>query len=196
MSRTTKFNFPKDDYDLLEQEKNVYAQKLDVAESPATRTPVNVKAKNAAKRVLKTHTRKSVKTSLINNPLLTEDDLTLLGLPVHDTKPTPAPPITTHPELKVSSKEIQQHIITAHDAETKSAGKPAHAVGFEIWRKVGGGAPVDDPDWQLAGLALRSPHELSYSEAESGLRVYYRARWVNTRGVLGPWSRTVSAIIP
>jgi hypothetical protein len=69
MSRTTKFNFPKDDYDLLKQEKNVYAQKLEVATEPATRTTVNVKSKNVAKRVLEKHIRKSVKEHLIDNSL-------------------------------------------------------------------------------------------------------------------------------
>jgi hypothetical protein len=196
MSRVTKFKVPQEEYDLLEQEKNIYAQKLQVANADATRTSVNILGKNVAKQVLEKHIRKVVKAFLINNPLLTKEDLKLLGLPIHDTTPTPAPPITTHPEVKVSYTEVQQHIITVHDEEGKSVGKPKHAAGFEIWRKVGDPAPVDDTDFQLVVQAPHSPHTLTYTKAESGLRVHYRVRWINTRGVPGPWSEDRSAVIP
>jgi hypothetical protein len=196
MARVTKFNVPQSEYDGLDGERNTYAQKLEVAIADATRTPLSIQGKNVAKRVLEKHSRKFVKEYLIDNHLLTEEDLKMLGLPIHDTQPTPAPPITTHPKVEVAYKQLQQHIITVRDEEGKSTAKPKHAAGFEIWRKVGGTAPVDDPEWQLAGMALRSPHTLNYREAESGERVYYRARWINTRGLPGPWSRTESAVIP
>jgi hypothetical protein len=82
------------------------------------------------------------------------------------------------------------------DTETKSAGKPAHVAGFEIWRKVGDPAPTTEADWQLVVQAPHSPHALNYNEEESGQRAYYRVRWVNTRGVPGPWSEIQNAIIP
>jgi hypothetical protein len=196
MSRVTKFKVPQEEYDGLEGEKNTYAQKLEVANEPATHTPINVEGKNIAREVLEKHTRRVVGEYLIRNHLLTTEDLKLLGLPVHDTKPTPAPPITTHPKLEVAYKQLQQHILTARDEEGKSAAKPKYAAGFEIWRKVGGATPTAETDWQMVGMALRSPHTLSYNEEESGLRVYYRARWINTRGVPGPWSKIESAVIP
>jgi hypothetical protein len=134
-------------------------------------------------------------TYLMHNPGLTDEDRALFGLPVHDTKPTPAPPSNSRPEVEVDFTQLQKHTLIVHDAGTKSAGKPAHAAGFEIWRKIGDPAPVDDPDYQLVVQAPHSPHALTYAKAESGLRVYYRARWINTRGVPGPWSETESAVI-
>jgi hypothetical protein len=56
-------------------------------------------------------------------------------------------------------------------------------------------APVDDTDFQLVVQAPHSPHALTYTKAESGVRVYYRARWINTRGVPGPWSEVKNAVI-
>jgi hypothetical protein len=132
---------------------------------------------------------------LIRNHLLTDGDRDMLGIPIHDTKPTPAPPITSKPKLEVAVMQLQQHSLTLHDTETKSSGKPAHAAGFEIWRKVGDPAPVTDEDYQLVVQAPHSPHVLAYAKAESGQRAYYRVRWINTRGVPGPWSETVSALI-
>jgi hypothetical protein len=196
MSRTTKFKFPQETYDRLEQKKNIFAQKLEVAEEPATRTSVNVAGKNEAREDLETDTRQAVNEFLIHNHLLTDEDLRMLGLPIHDTKPSPAPPITSRPIVEVGFDEIQKHVLIVRDAEMASAGRPAHAAGFEIWRKVGEPAPVADSDWQLAVQAPHSPHELNYNGSETGLRVYYRVRWINTRGVPGPWSETVNAIIP
>jgi hypothetical protein len=196
MSRLTKFKFPQEVYDRLEQKKNVLAQKLEVAEEPATRTPVNVAGKNAAREDLETDIRHAVAEYLIHNHLLTAEDLTMLGLPIHDTKPSPAPAITSRPIVEVNFEEIQKHILIVRDAEIESTGKPAHVAGFEIWRKVGEPAPVADSDWELAGQAPHSPHELNYNGTETGLRVYYRVRWINTRGVPGPWSETVNAVIP
>jgi hypothetical protein len=42
MSRVTKFNFPQAEYDQLSQERDVYAQKLEVATESATRTSLTL----------------------------------------------------------------------------------------------------------------------------------------------------------
>jgi hypothetical protein len=164
-------------------------------EDPATHTKAAVKEKQEARLDYEAALRVFNNAYLIHNPAMTDADRENFGLPVHDTKPTPAPEIGSRPELEVDFKQIQKHILTARDTETKSAGKPAHVAGFEIWRKVGEPAPATDTDWQLVVQAPHSPHALTYNEVDSGSRAYYRVRWVNTRGVPGPWSETISAII-
>jgi hypothetical protein len=164
-------------------------------EDPATCTKAAVKEKQEARDDFESTIRGFNNAYLIHNPAMTDADRENFGLPVHDTKPTPAPDIGSRPELEADFKQLQKHILMARDTEIKSAGKPAHVAGFEIWRKVGEPAPTTDADWQLVVQAPHSPHALTYNEAESGLRVYYRVRWVNTRGVPGPWSETVSVII-
>jgi hypothetical protein len=164
-------------------------------EDPATHTKAAVLEKKEARVDYVAGLRNFNNVYLLHNPGLTDQDRELFGLPVHDTKPTPAPPINSWPELEVDFTRHQKHALTARDSETKSTGRPAHAAGFEIWRKMGDPAPVDDTDFQLVVQALHSPHALTYTRAESGMRVYYRARWINTRGVPGPWGEVESALI-
>jgi hypothetical protein len=202
MSRTTKFNFPKDDYDQLEQEKNIYAQKLDVATSPATRTPMNVKGKNIAKKVLETHIRKSVKTSLINNPLLTAEDLMLLGLPVHKTTRTPIPPPTDTVELLL--RQLTGHRVevvffpSTQDptARERREAKPYGVRGVEIRWAVLSEPPASEDDLVHSEFDTRSPYTFQFKLPHAGKTLYVCARWENTTAKKGPWSSITSAIIP
>jgi hypothetical protein len=129
------------------------------------------------------------------SPTVTAGDLELMGIHIPDRKPTPAPPIHVRGKVEVDFKEVQEHTLTVRDVDTKSAAKPPHARGFEMYRKIGGEPPVSDADWTLVGEAPHSPHTLVYDQSQSGQRVYYRVRWINTRGVPGPWSEPVSAVI-
>ena len=40
------------------------------------------------------------------------------------------------------------------------------------------------------------PFTLPFDELKRGQRVFYAARWLNTRGEGGPWSDIESAVIP
>jgi hypothetical protein len=190
-----QLGIPPTAFTALREKQARWAAAFAAAEDPETRTKASVKEKQEAREDYEAALREFIRAYLTYNPALTDADRENFGLPVHDTKPTPAPPVNSRPEVEVGFAEIQKHTLTVRDTGRKKAGKPAHAAGFEIWRKVGGDAPATDADWQLVAQAPRSPHDLNYNEAESGLRVYYRVRWVNTRGVPGPWSETVSAII-
>jgi hypothetical protein len=200
MSRTTKFKFPQEDYDLLEQEKNIYAQKLEVANEPATRTTVTIKAKNAAKKVLKTHVRKSVKISLIDNPLLNEDDLALLGLPVHKTKPTPAPTAEDYPWVRVDTS-LLRHVkfnygsVDPYTAKQVKA-KPFGQHGVEFGWVISDTKPMDVEDLIHSSFDTRTPIVLEFKEHDRGKTLWYAARWENTRGLKGPWSPIQNVIIP
>jgi hypothetical protein len=191
-----RLNIPADAMTAIRTKQARWIAAFNAAEDPETRTKAAIKEKQEARDDYETTLREFVKAYLTYNPAMTDADRENFGLPVHDTKPTPAPAIGSRPEVEVDFKQIQKHILTVRDTEAKGAGKPAHVAGFEIWRKVGEPAPATDTDWQLVVQAPHSPHALNYSEAESGLRVYYRVRWVNTRGVPGPWSETQNAIIP
>jgi hypothetical protein len=176
---------------LIDDYEAAYAKATD-----PNRGKADVRAKNEARDALKAATRQYVREYLASNHLISNGERENMGLPVHDTKPTRAPRITVRPEMKVEFDKTQEHTLVVHDPVSRSAGKPAHVAGFEIWRKVGGDAPATEADWQLVVQAPHSPYTLKYDLSESGLRAYYRVRWVNTRGVPGPWSDMHSAIIP
>jgi hypothetical protein len=190
-----RFGFPQERYAQLTLLLDAFTRKFELATVPDTRTKPAVQAKNDARHALKKAIRQAVKEYLTYNHLLTSGDRDNLGLPVYKTSRTPAHAIMSRPELEVDFKEIQRHTLTVRDSETKGAGRPAHAAGFEIWRKVGAPAPADDTDFQLVVQAPHSPCSLDYTAAESGQRAYYRVRWVNTRGVPGPWSDVKHAVI-
>jgi hypothetical protein len=97
--------------------------------------------------------------------------------------------------VEVNFKNVQEHTLEVRDIETRSTAKPPHARGFQIFRKIGGEPPASDEDWTLAAEAPHSPYTLVYNQSQAGQRVYYRVRWVNTRGIPGPWSEPVSAVI-
>jgi hypothetical protein len=129
------------------------------------------------------------------SPTVTQVDLELMGIHIPDKTRTPAPPIHVRGKVEVDFKNVQEHTIIVRDIETRSSARPPHARGFQICRKIGDDAPVNDEDWTLVAEAPHSPYTLTYNQSQSGQRVYYRVRWMNTRGIPGPWSEPVSAVI-
>jgi hypothetical protein len=196
-ARLAKFKYPQDDFDLLEQEKNVYAQKLEVSRESATRTPVNIKEKNTAKKVLKTHVRHSVGEYLIRNHLLTDGDRELLGLPVYKTTRTPAPVAESYPDFDIDSSMIRCLIIHffERDGEHKRA-KPAGQHGAEICWAISDTPIVNVEDLAHSSFDTRTPFTLEFKGDQRGKTVYFCLRWENTRGEKGHWSPIQSAVIP
>ncbi|MDR1679719.1 MAG: hypothetical protein LBR81_08090 [Prevotellaceae bacterium] len=58
-----------------------------------------------------------------------------------------------------------------------------------------GEASKSNSDLAFVATDTASPHILKFDSSEVGTMVYYRLRWVNTRGEVGPWSALVSAVI-
>jgi hypothetical protein len=197
MSRTTKFKFPQEVYDRLEQEKNIFAQKLEVANESATHTPVNVREKNMARKVLEKDSRESVGSYLIKNPLLTEADLELLGLPIHKTTRTPAPVAETYPDFYVDSSIHRRLIIHFYEVgKASSKAKPAGQHGAEICWAISDTPIVKATKLTNSSFDTHTPFNLDFEEEERGRTVYFRLRWENTRGQKGPWSDIHIAIVP
>jgi hypothetical protein len=98
--------------------------------------------------------------------------------------------------MEIFFSQIMEHTLNVRDSESKSAGKPPHTIGFEIWRRIGGDTEPTYEEMQFVELATRSPHTLEYPSTDRGKMVWYATRWVNTRGEKGPWSEIVSAIVP
>jgi hypothetical protein len=194
-SEAARWKIPPEELEALAGPRERWVRAFGVAMTPATRTAAANVEKDEARVAYEAVLRLFIKGYLAYNKLVTDADRKDLGLPLHDRKPTPVAPIVSRPELQVKFGNIQEHVLVVRDNMTRSAGKPAGAAGFEIWRKVGGELPSRDEEWSLVGQATRSPHVLTYPQVDSGKRVYYRLRWVNTRGVPGPWSEPGNAVI-
>jgi hypothetical protein len=202
MSRLTKFNFPKAEYDLLEQEKDVYAQKLEVATESATRTSVNIKEKNTARKVLKTHIRVTVKEFLINNRLLTDGDRDMLGLPIHKTTRTPVPPPTDAVTLEIRpllGHRVEVNFsLTTQDPAMKEhrEAKPYGVRGAEIRWAILPAPPTSQDDLVHSEFDTHTPYIFQFDIPQAGKTLYVCARWENTTGQKGPWNAIQSLIIP
>jgi hypothetical protein len=202
MSRLTKFKVPQDEYDGLDGERNTYAQKLEVATETATRTPMSVQGKNVAKKVLKKHTRKVVNEYLIHNHLLTEEDFRMLGLPIHKTTRTPIPPPTDAVALEI--RQLSGHRVEVNfsrisidkaDKEHREA-KPFGVRGVEIRWAILPAPPASQDDLVHSEFDTRSPYIFQFDIPQAGKTLYLCARWENTTGQKGPWSKIVDAVIP
>jgi hypothetical protein len=156
----------------------------------------DVIAKNESRDTLKHAVRQFVKEHLAYNSAVTDEDRRHMGLPVHDTKPTPAPPITDMPVGEVDFSVHQQHRLHVKEGKLTGRSKPEHAKGFEVWRKVGGDPPATDSDWSYVNFSSRSSMVINYPQEDVGKIVYYRFRWINTRNQPGPWNESIiSAVI-
>jgi hypothetical protein len=68
--------------------------------------------------------------------------------------------------------------------------------GAEILYEIRDDAPALAEDLRHSSFATKTRMVYTFTEAERGKKVYFAARWENTRGEKGPWSDVVSAIIP
>lgn len=150
--------------------------------------------KNETRKSLESFARQFIRSYLTYNPKVTDVDRSNMGLPIHDTKHTPAPEIKDRPVIEIDFSSHQRHTLHVKMG-TLSGTKPEHAYGFEVWRKIGEPAPAADGDWSLVTISTHSHLEIDYPQERVGTRVYYRARWINTRHLPGPWSEDIQSAI-
>jgi hypothetical protein len=192
-----RFVFPDHVYQDLSAKRDDYAQKLEIAENPMTRTKGTVQDKNDARNVLKKAVRQAVRQYLAFNPAVTDKDRDDLGLPIYKTTRTPSPVATTYPDSDVDSSMIRRLTIHFYDqGHQHSKAKPAGQHGAEIkW------AILDTPPESLSDLINSSfdthtPFTLEFDQNQRGKTVYFCLCWENTRGEKGPWSEIQHAIVP
>ena len=164
--------------------------------NPLTRSPLVTQDKIDARKDYEPALRTFIQGQLMHNTFVTDGDRRSMGLPIHDTTPSPAPAPETRTEMDVVFKEIMQHDIHVRNSGSKTSGKPPHVAGFELWRHIGGDQEPSYDDMQLIGQITHSPHKVKYPAADRGKKVWYISRWVSTRGEPGPWSEIVSALVP
>jgi hypothetical protein len=192
-----QWGFPDDVYAELTAQHEDFAQKLEAAEEPATRTKLTVQAKNTARDIFEKTIRQAVKEYLANNHLVTDEDRDGLGIPVYKTTRTPAPVATTYPDFDVDSSVIRRLTIHFYDkGSKKSKAKPAGQHGAEIRWIISDAPVVDVKDLTNSAFDTRTPFTLEFEGHERGLTAYFCLCWENTRGEKGPWSEIVSAIVP
>jgi hypothetical protein len=195
-SNATQWLIPKEVITSLDPFRLRWNNAYTVYLNPAARTKAVTREKNDAKKEYRSMLRTFIQGQIMHNPLVSDAARISMGLPVYDRKPTQVVPPKTRPDMDIIFSQILKHFIHVRDSESKSAGKPKHVIGFELWRRIGGDTTPKYDEMTLVEVATRSPHKVEYTSVDRGTLVWYAARWVNTRGEKGPWSETVSAIVP
>jgi hypothetical protein len=172
-----------------------YKIALDKAEQP-NRGKADVLAKNNARNTLKKAVRQYVKEYLIANSAISDDDRERIGLPVHDTHPTPIGEPTTIPLSKV--KRLAAGILewTVTDSESGKKAKPKGVHGFEFAWGIFDVVPTDWAQLGKSSFSTRTTLQLSFSGNDRGKTIAYATRWEDNRGRKGPWSDIDNTIIP
>lgn len=157
------------------------------------RTQADVLARNEKQASYTQAIRTFINQQVANNPRVSDFEKERLGLTLPSGTRTPAPVPSTVPLVNINTGH-QQHII--HFANEGSAGtaKPAGVHGCEIWMKKGE-MPEHDSDLNFVATDTVTPYTLKFDTSEIGTMVYYKLRWVNTRGETGPWSAMAAAMI-
>jgi hypothetical protein len=193
------FGIPDADFNQLQAETADFEQKLNVADTPDTRTKAAVQAKNDSRKVVEKAVRLFVKRFLNNNPVVTNADRDNMGLPIYKSTRTPAPVPTDKPDFTVEplgGSRLNVHF-HAHDSEKERVNaKPAGVHGIEIAWAILDEAPKSYADLVHSAFDTHSPYTFQFDLADAGKRFYCCLRWENTRGQKGPWSEIQSAIIP
>ncbi len=174
--------------------KSKYEQAFNRASNPEGANSSDRVERDERETEYKTVIRQFVNENIRFNSNVSDYDRTYLGLTVADGSQTPAPVPATHPVLKIDISQPQQHTILIQDEASSSKAKPAGVMQCEIWFKVSQEVPTED-EMAYAGSSSKATFVVKYKDTQSGLRAYYKARWVNTRGEQGPWGAMVSAVI-
>lgn len=139
--------------------------------------------------------RDFVNENIRYNSRVSDYDKKYLGLVIPDETPTPVAIPETHPLIEVDFSETRVHTLRLKDERTKSTAKPAGVRDAEVWAKVGGESPESDKELTLVGTTSNGKLRLTYELEQLSEKVYYQARWVNTRSQPGEFGPVVMAVI-
>jgi hypothetical protein len=183
-----------DEINELMTAKDTYLIRLDEAQSEESTHSVVV-AKDEARKELEKIIRGMVKYKL-QNPMISDEMRAKMGLPIHDTNPTPHPRPESRPKLTVKMVDVGVLAVHFQDFETGSKAKPFGVNGAVIIWAIRDTPTIDTEDLGHSVLATRTPHVLEFSSKDRGKIVYMAACWQNEKGQCGHWSEIVNSIIP
>jgi hypothetical protein len=167
-----------------------------VSENPLTRTSAAICKRNEARIALDMAMRLFIQGRLRHNPRITGEDLRAMGLPVYDRTATLSPDPLDKPLIKVFTPSPGIIEFRFGTKTGKRYAKPKGIRGVEIRWILSETPPVDWLELLHSESATHLPLRLSFEGHDRGKWIYFAARWENTRGVKGPWTEILSAVIP
>jgi hypothetical protein len=195
VSRATAWGIPADEVTALVASQALWTSAWGKASNTQTRSTADVREKDNAREIYERLLRAFVLQWLSYNKKVTDGERESMSLTVHTDERTPSPVPTTMPVITIDASIDQQHTVHFFDSAGSRKGKPAGVYGCEIWMKIGGTASESGEGFTFVAVDTNSPHVINFAVEDIGKTVYYRVRWINTRGQQGPWSKIVHAIV-
>ncbi|MDR2065314.1 MAG: hypothetical protein LBP85_06375 [Prevotellaceae bacterium] len=168
-------------------------------QNPAERTPTKTLKLAEAEEAFKETYRKLYTGVLRENPLVTDDDLNSMGLPLHSSGGrTPSPVPDSNPDADIDTSQIRRIKIHFYeDTGAHKKAKPAGVHGAEVrWQVFDTQQEVHIDDLINSSFDTNSPLTIDFNDSQRGKFFYFALRWENTRGEKGPFGPILNAIIP
>ena len=166
-----------------------FGTKYGLSSSKATRTPAAVADTQAARNALTLLVRGYARLVIANNGV-SDANKTALGLTIRDLHPSAVPTPNTSPVLGLIGCTPGQISLTYRDqnASIKSRAKPAGVSALELYILYGTAAPSTPEATPFFGLVTRSPFAVTNPSGSDGKSAFIYGRWINGKGLPGPWS--------
>lgn len=168
-----------------------------LAVDPSTRTKATVAAKNLAKANVLISLR-SLAKRIEATPTVTVAQKETLGIPAHDTKPSPIPAPAVAPQLTVVSAVGNVVRLRLEDASAPARrGKPDGVGGAAVFSFTGDAPPASLGDWTFEGNSTRTTFDVAFpADVPPGTKAWFCACWFNPRLQNGPACAAVPTYIP
>lgn len=158
----------------------------------------SLKVSVTAAREKKDSTRKKVEQivrpkarRIYTAPGITDSQIVGVGLRPHDDKLTRINAPDSAPQFSIDNSFPLMHKIRFwEEGSIRRRRKPKGVIGVEIWRKM-----ADEEDFRIIGMAMSSPHAISYKPEDTGKQAHYYLIWVTRRGEKSPPAITQNATI-
>ncbi|MDR2809489.1 MAG: hypothetical protein LBB84_02890 [Tannerellaceae bacterium] len=190
----TDWGIPTAEVTALQAAQTAFAEILPAASGPLADS-VTIERKNEARHALVEKIR-GMAAFRLQNPILTNADRLLLGLHVHDTKPTTIPVPTTRPNFELKVTDVRRIAVHFHDQDSAGRARPYGVNGAVVYYDVLDAPPPHPDALSRSLLATHTPYTLEFVEEERGKAVYVALRWQNEKGQKGPWSEIESTVVP
>ena len=152
-------------------------------------------AKNEARKRAEKIVREFVQRFLMWPPV-TDADRSYLGLTIRDRIPTPQPVPTTVPEIEAVTSVLRQVSLRMREFGSTSWARPDYVDGYEVyWGKVDARPEKIDALPNKVTISI-NPLTLNFEDSDRGKKIYFAARFFNSRKEAGPWSDLESAFVP
>ncbi len=174
--------------------KSNYDKAFGRAGNPDSANRADRVERNRCEKEYKAEIRKYINENIRYNSNVGDYDRQYLGLNIPDTTPTPVAIPATHPVLSIDFSQPLQHTVHIKDELLDSNRKPEGVRECEIWYAIAEEQPKVS-ELLYVGSSSKSTFLVEFDSDDEGKKVWYRAKWINTRGQHGAWGVYTSARI-